>query len=61
MVIYLKEIQQILNKFNKIVLKEIYNIGNYLIINYIIRLTLNILIIKKMGYHMPKKHKWIKD
>ncbi len=54
---YLEEVQQILNKFDEIVSKEPHDIGNYLTIEYAIRLITNGPVVRKMGYHIPKEHK----
>ena len=55
--IYLKEVQQILNEFDEIILKGVHNIENYMIIEYAIRLISDILVVRKMKYHTFKKHK----
>ncbi len=58
---YPEEVQQILNEFDEIVSKGSYDIGNCLNIEHVIRLTTDVLVIGKMGYHIPKEHKWIED
>ncbi len=58
---YLEEVQQILNKFDKIVSKGLHDIENCLIIKHIIRLITDVPVVGKIGYHIPKEHKWIED
>ena len=41
--------------------KGSHDIGNCLTIKHIIRLTINISIVGKIEYYIPKEHKWIKD
>ncbi len=55
--IYLEEVQQIFDEFDKIVLKGSHDIGNCLIIEHVIRLTTDILVVGKMRYYILKKHK----
>ncbi len=58
---YPEEVQQILNKFDEIVSKGLYNIENCLTIEYAIRLITNIPVVEKMEYHTLKEYKWIED
>ncbi len=58
---YLKEVQQILNEFDKIVSKGLYDISNCLTIKHVIRLITDVPVVEKIGYHMPKEHKQIED
>ncbi len=54
---YLEEVQQILNEFDKIVSKGSHDIRNCLTIKHVIRLTTDVPVVGKMGYHIPKKYK----
>ncbi len=58
---YLEEVQQILNEFDKIVSKGSHDIRNCLTIKHVIRLTTDVPVVGKMGYHIPKKYKQIED
>src|SRR6266542_1895403 len=58
---YSKEVQQILNEFDEIVSKGPHDIGNCLTIEYAIRLTMDVPVVGKMGYYIPKEHKWIEE
>ncbi len=54
---YSKEVQQILNEFDEIVSKGSHDIRNCLIIKHVIKLTTDVPVVEKMGYHIPKEHK----
>ncbi len=54
---YLKKVQQILNEFVEIVSKGSHDIGNCLTIKHTIKLTTDILVAGKIGYHTLKEHK----
>ncbi len=54
---YSEEVQQFFNKFDEIILKGSHDIGNCMMIEYTIRLTTDVLVVEKMGYHTPKEHK----
>ncbi len=54
---YLEEVQQIFSEFDEIVSKGSYDIGNCLTIEHVIRLTIDIPVVEKMGYYISKEHK----
>jgi len=58
---YSEEVQQIFNKFDEIVSKGPHDIENYLTIEYAIRLMTDVSVVGKIGYHIPKEHKWIEE
>ena len=58
---YPKEVQQILNEFDEIVSKGSHNIRNCLTIEHTIRLMMDVSVVGKMRYHIPKKYKQIED
>src|SRR6266498_4126538 len=60
-IMYPEKVQQILNEFDKIVSKGLYDIENCLTIEHAIRLTIDIPVVEKMGYHISKEYKWIED
>ena len=54
---YSEEVQQILDEFDEIVSKGPHDIENCLTIEHAIRLITNVLVVRKIEYHILKEHK----
>src|SRR6266498_3303816 len=58
---YPEEVQKILKEYDDIVSKRAHDIGNCTSVEHAIRLISEVPVVGKMGYHMPKEHKWIDE
>src|SRR6266540_4376477 len=58
---YPKEVQKILEEYDDIVSKGAHDIRNCTSVEHMIRLVSEVPVVRKMGYHTPKEHKWIDE
>ncbi len=58
---YPEEVQKILQEYDDIVSKRAHDIGNCTSVEHAIRLISEASVVRKMGYHTPKKYKWIDE
>src|SRR6266542_3670563 len=58
---YPEKVQQIFHEYDDIVSKGAHDIGNCTSVEHAIRLISEVPVVEKMGYHIPKEHKWIDE